>query len=270
MRTTWRFIDSGDCHAAYNMALDEAIARMVRKGCSPPTLRLYGWEQPSVTIGCFQKICNIDRDYCIDNGIPVVRRPTGGRAILHGHEVTYSFSSTTRSGIFSRGLYDSYRKISFALGHALAQVGIEHEINYARDTDPAARGAAAGKNPLCFQSTSYGEITVLKRKVIGSAQKRWQDALLQQGSIPFSIDTESITRVFRKKNGSHAGESTDKGLTAAAPGLTTSKMKHALHIAFEKTFSVMLIPCMPSEEERAFAAALEADKYRSEVWSSKI
>ena len=114
MTETWRFIDSGPCGAAYNMAFDEAIAVTVRNGRAHPTLRLYGWDLPSVTIGYFQKIGDIDTAYCFRNNIPVIRRPTGGRAILHGNEITYSFSAKTRTGLFSKSLLDSYKTISRA------------------------------------------------------------------------------------------------------------------------------------------------------------
>ena len=100
---TWRLINSGTGSASYNMALDEAIAISVRKGGSPPTLRLYSWDMPSVTLGCFQKIRDIDIEYCRDASIPVVRRPTGGRAILHNKELTYSFSAKTDNDFFFKG-----------------------------------------------------------------------------------------------------------------------------------------------------------------------
>lgn len=103
--TTWRLIDSGPCDASYNMALDEAIAVFVRRGRSCPALRLYGWETPSVSLGSFQKLDDIDEEYCSHENIPVVRRPTGGRAVLHGDELTYSFSSKNE-GRFSRGFWN--------------------------------------------------------------------------------------------------------------------------------------------------------------------
>jgi lipoate-protein ligase A len=124
MTETWRFLDTGPCAAAYNMALDESIATAVRQGNAPPTLRLYGWHEPSVSIGYFQKITDVDAAYCDMRNIPLVRRPTGGRAILHGDEITYSFSSKTTSALFSTGLLDSYKKISTAFVLALKRIGI--------------------------------------------------------------------------------------------------------------------------------------------------
>src|SRR6266496_4232649 len=191
--TGWRFIDSGPCPASYNMAVDEAVACFVREGQSPPTLRLYECICPSVTIGCFQKIDSVDMAYCTERDIPIVRRPTGGRAILHNQELTYSFSAGTANGLFSHGLRDSYKKISAAFCSALSSLGLYPEANIAREMSGEDR---ASKNPLCFHAASFGEITLHNKKVIGSAQKRWNGALLQQGSIPYIIDWDILKKVF--------------------------------------------------------------------------
>ena len=128
MSDSWRLLDTGPCAAAYNMALDESIATAVRREDAPPTLRFYEWHRPSVSIGYFQRITSVDVEYCAKENIPVVRRLTGGRAVLHGNEITYSFSSKTAAGLFSGGLIDSYRKISSALGLALSRMGVSPEM----------------------------------------------------------------------------------------------------------------------------------------------
>ena len=109
---------------AWNMAVDEAIAQSVREGRSPTTLRVYEWLAPSVSLGCFQRSGSIDLEYCSERGIPVVRRITGGRAILHGPELTYSLSASTSDGPFSGGLMDSYRRISDAFCRAMSLLGL--------------------------------------------------------------------------------------------------------------------------------------------------
>jgi lipoate-protein ligase A len=172
------------------MALDEAIAIAVRQNTSPPTLRTYGWSAKSVSIGYFQRINDINIDYCHNNTIPIVRRPTGGRAIFHGDEITYSFSAKTTSGLFSKGLQDSYKKISTALGLALRKADLSPELKLMRETKHPLSASDGQKNPLCFRSISFGEIAIMGKKVVGSAQKRWPDGLLQQGSIPFLIQEQ--------------------------------------------------------------------------------
>ena len=267
MTETWRFIDSGPCNAAYNMALDEAIAVTVRNSQAPPTLRLYGWNLPSVTIGYFQKIGEVDMAYCLQKNIPVVRRPTGGRAILHGNEITYSFSVKTRTGLFSKSLFDSYKKISAAFSNAFLKIGASPEMKLLKDNRRGPE-ASVQKSPLCFQSVSYGEMTVDSRKIIGSAQKRWTDCLLQQGSIPLVIDRDGLAKVFRIDTCLDTKDSFT-GLHDIFPGLIPDDLKAAIRISFEETFDVRLTIASPSSEEVSLAQELDAGKYRSHDWNHK-
>ncbi len=265
MTDSWRFIDTGPCGAAFNMALDEAAAISVREDNSPPTLRLYGWEVPSVSIGCFQKIGEVDVEHCLRSHIPIVRRPTGGRAILHGDEITYSFAVKTSTGVFSKGLFDSYKKISLALGEALIKTGFDPELKLLKESRGTARSDIQ-KSPLCFQSVSYGEISVNSGKIIGSAQKRWQDGLLQQGSIPLLADRENTSRVFRSS--SHRGSDIPLcGLKDMVPDLNPYKLKEAIRASFEEMFEVSFIMSGPSKEEISLARELEAQKYSSRLWT---
>ncbi|MBM4139987.1 MAG: lipoate--protein ligase family protein [Nitrospira sp.] len=259
MTDVWRLIDTGSYSATYNMALDEAIATAVRKDNAPSTLRFYGWNKPSVSIGCFQKINDIDSDYCIDKRITVVRRPTGGRAILHDKELTYSISVKTTSGTFSKGLLDSYKKISKAFSLAFSRIGLTPELTLHRETRHV-------RSPLCFQSTSYGEITINKMKVIGSAQKRWSEGLLQQGSIPYLIDKDEMIKIFRLKS---LDESMDAltGLNEIIPELNTDDFKNTIRIGFEETFDVKFVTSSPSQEELSLADELEVKKYLSSQWN---
>jgi lipoate-protein ligase A len=265
MTDAWRFIDTGPCSAAYNMALDEAITIAVRKDSVPPTLRLYRWDVPSVSIGCFQKTSDVDVEYCIEKHFPIVRRPTGGRAILHTNELTYSFSVKTTSEPFSKGLFDSYKRISSAFAHALSKIGLPPELKLQRETRRSPRHV---KNPLCFQSTSYGEISVSNNKVVGSAQKRWTDGLLQQGSIPYSIDKEEMFKVFRLESGQMSGKLII-GLKDIFPELNPDDFKNIIRLSFEETFNTGLILLSPLKEEVSLAKELETQKYLSHEWNFK-
>jgi lipoate-protein ligase A len=256
-----RFIDAGAGDAAYNMAVDEAISLSVRKEAVPPTLRFYGWTAPSVSIGYFQKTDEIDVGYCALNKIPVVRRITGGRAILHADEITYSFSVRTE-GQFSGGVLDSYRKISAAFHRAFIMAGMSPELMLSSRTGRTSPQHRSG-SPLCFQSASYGELTIHKKKVIGSAQKRWVDGLLQQGSIPFSIDRDKIRRIFRMND----TDKTEGGLTDIVPDLSIDQFKHAVRRSFEETFEIQLNRAPLSQEELALARKLKDEKYLSRQWN---
>jgi lipoate-protein ligase A len=261
MEREWRLIDSGACGAFHNMALDEAVAVYVRKEKAPPTLRLYGWERPSLTLGCFQKSADIDAAYCVSRGIPIVRRPTGGRAILHHRELTYSFSVRTDRGQFSKGLLDSYRSIAAAFHLAFQKAGVRAEPKKQRE-----RGRVLAGSPLCFESSSFGEILVASKKAVGSAQKRWEDGLLQQGSVPYSYDAEEIRKVF----GSGACAALGSAMTClkeVAPGLSEEGFKEMLKASFEETFGVSFLPSCPSREEAVLARDLEASKYSLKSWN---
>jgi lipoate-protein ligase A len=243
------------------MAVDEAISLSVKKETAPPTLRLYGWDAPSVTIGYFQKITEIDVDYCMLKEIPVVRRITGGRAILHADEMTYSFSVRTK-GQFAGGLLDSYRRISAAFHRAFIKAGVSPGLilnSRTRRLSPQ-RGV---KSPLCFQSASYGELTIQKKKVIGSAQKRWIDGLLQQGAIPFSLDRDAISRVF----GLQDTERTMAGLTEIVPDLNADQFRNAVRLSFEETFNIRWSLSALSQAELSLARELEEQKYLSRQWN---
>ncbi|GAB4408030.1 MAG: lipoate--protein ligase family protein [Thermodesulfovibrionales bacterium] len=257
----WRLIDSGPCRASFNMAIDEAIARSVREGKSPPTLRLYGWLTTSVTIGCFQKISSINLPYCIEKNIPVVRRLTGGRAILHNHELTYSFSVMTTKEPFSKGLLESYRKISEALSLSLSKVGFSPEMRLHRKN-----AAYYSKSPLCFNSLSYGEITLNNRKIVGSAQKRWRDGLLQQGSIPYTVDEEDTRKVFGLDRSADLKDRM-AGLMEVIPDLDTDRLKEAIRHSFEEAFETGFIHSRLSQEEYLHAQELEAERYLSQEWN---
>lgn len=185
----WRLINSGPQDAEINMVLDEAIAREVIEGRASPTLRFYAWKNPAVSVGYFQELRGIDLDFCRTAGISVVRRPTGGRAILHGKELTYSFSALYNSDFKSGSLYEIYKVLSLCFVDALRSLGLPVVME-------ERRRMRYGHNTLCFMSTSFSEVTLFGRKIIGSAQRRFRTGFLQQGSMPYIIDRKLLFKVF--------------------------------------------------------------------------
>jgi lipoate-protein ligase A len=250
----WRLINSGARDAAYNMALDEAIAAAVRRGQSPPTLRFYSWSNPSVSIGAFQKSSDVNISYCNENNIPIVRRPTGGRAVLHAEELTYSFSAKNE-GVFSGGLLATYKIISSAFQTALHQMGLDAEMKQTKES-----GSVLTKSPLCFHSSSYGELKSGGSKLIGSAQKRWTDGFLQQGSIPYSVNTEMLKAVFIF-NKDDSVQSSITGLQAFVEKVDENLFKQYIKDAFEKIFGFILEEAQPSRLEEKSALQLMQRKY---------
>ncbi len=239
------------------MALDEAIAMDVIDGSVPPTLRFYGWMVPSVSLGYFQRIDDIDLGYCLDNNLPVVRRPTGGRAILHNEELTYSFSARNDHG-FSSGLKETYSIIARAFSEAMRRIGLEVEIMQNRK-----RADILGRSPLCFNSTSLGEITFKGTKIIGSAQRRWRKGFIQQGTIPYNVHIEKMKGAFKIPSEETINL---KGLSSFIK-IDKGDVKKAITEAFEATFDIRLVWSHPSEGEVLLAERLLREKYLRPEWN---
>jgi lipoyl(octanoyl) transferase len=259
--TDWRLIDSGPCPASFNMALDEAIAISVRKGSSPPTLRIYSWAAPSLTLGAFQKPDSINLAFCRDLSIPVVRRLTGGRAVLHDDELTYSLSALNDSG-FSGRLMDVYMKIGSVFHVCFEKLGLDCSIK-----SGISKKTSNIRNPHCFESTSIGEISHAGHKLIGSAQKRWNDAFLQQGSIPFSVDLMTLSGIFSNDGAHEEQNRIFNGLRKFIPDIDAGTLKKILADSFEETFDVSLAYSLPSQEELRVAIRLASQKYPDLAWS---
>jgi lipoate-protein ligase A len=249
----WRFIEDGFCEAGFNMAIDDAIATNVRLGKSKPTLRLYGWKKPSVTIGVFQKTGEVSLDYCYCEDIPVIRRLTGGRGILHYDELTYSFSSQNK-GLFTGGLFQSYYELSTAFKKAFILTGIPVEMRLIK------RSGATQKNPLCFKSLSYAELSFNGEKIMGSAQKRWRDGFLQHGSIPYSVDNNKLKKVFRIVD--EDSQIRIAGIRHLIPEFNSSVLKENIRRSFEETFRIVFADSRLSSQELELAQRLALEKYQ--------
>ncbi|HCW50627.1 MAG TPA: hypothetical protein DGR79_00940, partial [Clostridiales bacterium] len=194
-RREWRLIveDEPRC-AAENMAVDEAVARSVAAGNAPPTLRFYRWRPPAVSLGYFQDAAEaVDLEACRAEGVSVVRRLTGGRAVLHDREVTYSV--VVPSALLPDSVVESYRLLAEGLVTGLRALGYRAYLaperpERAGDPGPGVPGAA------CFEVPSSYEILVGGRKVVGSAQVRRAGVILQHGSIMLELDAARLARVL--------------------------------------------------------------------------
>jgi lipoate-protein ligase A len=181
----WRLIYDQPLNGALNMAADEAILRAVVSGAQPPTLRLYAWEPGCLSLGYGQSVRDVDTDRLQARGWGMVRRITGGRAILHIDELTYSVTLPEDDPLADGGIVESYRRISEALLWALRALG-------ARPAADPLKQTITHADPVCFETPSHYEITVDGRKLVGSAQARRYGGLLQHGTLPLTGD---ITRI---------------------------------------------------------------------------
>jgi lipoate-protein ligase A len=184
---TWRLLIDGDFTGAQNMARDVTILESVADGMSRPTLRLYGWRPPCLTLGRHQGVDAIDPAFCRDRGIDIVRRPTGGRALLHHLELTYSLAAPLGRGPIPHRLQDAYRTICDALVRACDAFGIDAELTPGEINVSLPSPTSATP---CFEVPAGGEVVVANRKLIGSAMRAHGGAMLQHGAILLDWDSE--------------------------------------------------------------------------------
>src|SRR5919106_4500822 len=198
-RPYWRLLDTGPLDGFTNMAVDEALLEVYAASGGSPTLRFYGWLPPALSLGYGQQIeADVNLERCRALGIDVVRRLTGGRAVLHHHEVTYSVIIREDDPLAAMGVLASYLTVSRALIRGLSHLGIAAALIPLRRPAPAP---AQGISPVCFVSPSSYEVAVGGRKIIGSAQRRSKGVIMQHGSLPISLDREMLFTVLRSSDG---------------------------------------------------------------------
>jgi lipoate-protein ligase A len=179
-RACWRLLVDGVLAGAANMARDVALLEAVAAAASPPTLRLYGWDPPCLSLGRHQGVEAADLGFCRREGIDVIRRPTGGRALLHHLELTYAVAAPLGAGPLPRALQDAYRTICGALVAALRGLGVAAELTPGEVNLelPSPRSAVP-----CFEAPAGGEVVVGGRKLAGSAMRAHGGAVLQHGAV---------------------------------------------------------------------------------------
>ena len=180
----WRLIVSSSAPGPRNLAVDQAIAEHVQAAEAPPTLRFYTWYPRALSLGHAQPVAAVDRPLAGKLGVDLVRRPTGGQAILHNDELTYAMALPKRHPLAARGVLRSYAALSRGLTAGLQRLGLKPELG---DWEPKSGQTGDG---LCFGSPSRHEIAVRGHKVVGSAQTRLHRGLLQHGSIVLSHDPD--------------------------------------------------------------------------------
>lgn len=184
----WRIIDTGKNDSAMNMAIDEAIMSGVIAGSSLPTIRFYDWEPATVSCGYNQDVSKeVDFEAVEKGNYGFVRRPTGGRLVLHEREVTYSVIAPI-DGRLGGSVLESYGVISKALARGMELLGVGVEFEKGNLSTHHQRQQA---NP-CFTSSSRLELKYDNRKIVGSAQVRKNNVLLQHGSILLHQNQEKV------------------------------------------------------------------------------
>src|SRR2546422_2035774 len=265
MSDDWRLLVDAPAGGAWNMAVDEVLLDGVAAGTTPPTLRFYEWTPPCLSLGYFQPFDVVDLDGCRALGVEVVRRPTGGRAILHDRELTYSVALPASLLGHDGGVLPSYHRLSLALQDGLRRLGVPATLAPESASSPAVPG------PACFDRPSAHEILLHGRKLVGSAQMRRGQGLLQHGSIVIEPRIDKLMGCLRLPDG--AGS---RGLEDGVAGLAELGVTHpaqigaAIGAAFAAGFGVDLVEALLRPEEAAAARALAESKYQSAGWTERL
>ncbi len=225
-----RFIPFSVHNGKENMDIDERILNYsIENSLKEPVFRLYGWSPACVSLGKNQKDTGINKDFCVNNNIDIVRRLTRGRALLHDNEITYSFVCPVSFLKNGETVIQSYKEISGALALGLKQLGINAEF-------PENKKAATSFE-YCMSLSTGADLSVNGKKLVGSAQFRKQGFILQHGSIMFDYDTEKIKNIFGEEpNRNHITT-----IKETAPQVTLEELCDSLKFGVEKAFNLSLM-----------------------------
>ena len=269
--TTWRYFPYTVQSGAENMAIDEGILRSMAHTVDPqPVLRFYGWNPATLSIGYTQSFHKeVDEAACKVEGIDIVRRPTGGRAVLHEYELTYSVIAPESNPNVVGTVIQSYLKISQALLKGFQTLGIDADM-------VASGGKPQERSAMCFDAPSWYELAVDGRKLVGSAQVRKEGVLLQHGSILLHFDAERLFRLL-KFSSEEGRQRLLTGFKAKACALDEVWTKPIEREVLEREVCFGFRDIMEMELLRSQLTAQEKslmkealDKYRSEAWTKKL
>ncbi len=262
----WRLLQTPPLPGALNMAIDHTLLESYSLR-QQPTLRFYRWSPVCVSLGLAQRLeRDVDQAACAELGIDIVRRPTGGRAILHDQEVTYALAiAIDHPLVGGSSVVEAYRAISLALCAGLAALGISAEL--------APRpGRQQAKSAACFDLPSDYELTVGGRKLVGSAQARRNGVLLQHGTLLLHADLQRLSRVLHLPPALTAARLAQRLIaldeTLAEPS-TFEAVVAALIGGFEQTWAVQLTPGVLADHEQQRAAELVRDVYANPAWTAR-
>ena len=278
----WRLIKDSYHTGFVNMAIDEAIMIAHREGLVPPTIRFYQWSPPAVSLGYFQNLeKEIDVDVCKNMGIDIVRRPTGGKAVLHDKELTYSFVIRESHPLVNDSILETYKKFSGGMIRGLSYLGIEAELVPLREKlknetllnkEEKSEIRYSDIKSICFSVPSQYEVQVGGKKIVGSAQVRKREIVLQHGSLLIELEKDKLFSVFnfpsaqireRLKTRFNATSLED----ILKRKINFSELSEILPRGFEEEFGVRLVEGKLTEQEEKISKELLENKYSTYEWN---
>ncbi|WP_338453179.1 biotin/lipoate A/B protein ligase family protein [Niallia oryzisoli] len=270
----WRFIDSGNCDPYYNMALDEALLDWHSQGKIPPTIRFYGWNPDTLSIGYFQKAKKeIDFVMLKKHNLGFVRRLTGGRGVLHGHELTYSVIVSEEYPEMPKNVTEAYRVISQGLLEGFKLLGLDAYFAVPK-TEEENNSLKKPRSSNCFDVPSWYELVVEGRKIAGSAQTRQKGVILQHGSILLDLDEDKVLSIFKYPS-ERVKEQMQRTFREKAVAINAianrtielKEVKEAFQKGFELGLNVELESYVLTTEEERYVQQLAKNKYSSDEWN---
>ncbi|MDP4164870.1 MAG: biotin/lipoate A/B protein ligase family protein [Bacillota bacterium] len=272
----WRFIDSGNGSPSFNMALDEALLDWHSEGKIPPTIRFYGWNPATLSIGYFQKVeKEINMAAVHEHQLGFVRRPTGGRGVLHEHELTYSVIVSENYPDMPKSVTEAYRVISEGILRGFQSLGLDAYFAVPKTQDEKD----SLKNPrsaVCFDAPSWYELVVEGRKVAGSAQTRQKGVILQHGSILLDLDEDKLFSLFNypsekvKERMQRAFKSKAVAINEISPRkITLDEAKKAFYKGFSEGLDIELVPYELTKEELEYVNRIAKERYENDEWNYK-
>ena len=277
----WRLIKDSYHTGFMNMAIDEATMIAHREGLVPPTIRFYQWSPAAVSLGYFQDLKKeIDIGACKNMGIDIVRRPTGGKAVLHDKELTYSFVIRESHPLVNDSILETYKKISGGIIRGLSYLGIKAELVPLREKlkSTPSGNEAKSKIPhsdiksICFSVPSQYEVQVEGKKIVGSAQVRKREIVLQHGSLLIELEKDKLFSVFNFPS-AKIREKLKTGFKATSleeilkKKINFSELSEIFPRGFEEEFGARLVEGKLTKQEEKISKDLLENKYSTYEWN---
>lgn len=267
----WRLLATPPARGAWNMAVDESILLHIGRGDSPPTLRLYAWTPACLSLGYAQPFADVDAERLNARGWEVVRRVTGGRAILHTDELTYSVIAPNDEPRIAGTVLESYNRLAQALLLAVKSLNVPVEMKQAE------QNTISPSNPICFEVPSTYEITVNGKKLIGSAQARKKEGALQHGSLPLTGDLTRICEALVFESEAARADAASRLLlrattveSALGREVSWGEASQAYVGAFEAELGIQFEEGELSKSESKLADELVKEKYAHPSWTERV